>query len=140
VIPGQAGTGAAATHRGHLENAAGALLAEDGQNGARYVHDAPEVCVDLTLELIFGHVLEGCDKTIAGIVDEHINASEALDRRIHSGADLLRVAYIEGQRKNLRAVLLNQGLEPGAELSGHFRDGGEWCLGGIFGRTFWASF
>ena len=59
------------------------LLAHDGQDGAGDVHRAEQVRLNLLLELLWRQLLEEARKEVAGVVDEHVDAAEAVDRGPH---------------------------------------------------------
>jgi hypothetical protein len=46
--------------------------------GARDIHDAPEIRVDLSSEFIGDHLLKCADEAVAGVVNEDVNVIEGL--------------------------------------------------------------
>jgi hypothetical protein len=60
-----------------------ALLAHDGQDGAGDVHRADEICGQLPLDLLRRQLLEVTRIEVARVVDEHVDAAEAVDGGPH---------------------------------------------------------
>ena len=57
----------------------GALLAHDGQDGAGDVHRADQARGDLPVHLLGRELLEEARVEAGGVVDEHVDAAEAVD-------------------------------------------------------------
>ena len=60
-----------------------ALLAHHGQHRARHVHRPDQVRDQLPLDLLGRQLLEEAGVEVAGVVDEHVDAAEALERCPH---------------------------------------------------------
>jgi len=105
--------------RGELHDDATALLAQVRYDRLRHVVHAPEVGLELGLEVVLVAGLDRGDVRVAGVVDHDIEAAEALHRSADRGAHGAGVGYVEGERQYLAAVI------PGevAELLGAARRG-----------------
>ena len=60
----------------------GALLAHDRQDRAGDVHRAEQALGELALHLLGRELLEEARVEAGGVVDQHVDAAEALDRRL----------------------------------------------------------
>jgi hypothetical protein len=87
---------------------AAALLAQHGQRGARDVGDAEEVGLDLRAKVVVGHVLDGADVAVPGVVDHDVETAESLDGLLHGRACRSRIGHVERDRANAIAVLRDQ--------------------------------
>src|SRR6266545_4442669 len=65
------------------DDVARALLAHDGQDGAGDVHRAEQARRQLPLDLLGRQLLEVAGIEVGGVVDQHVDAAEALDGGLH---------------------------------------------------------
>jgi hypothetical protein len=73
----------------------GALLAHDGQDGAGDVHRPEEVDGELALHLLGRELLEVARIVVPGVVDEHVDAAEAVDGRLDRRLGVLAAGDVE---------------------------------------------
>ena len=85
-----------------------ALRAQHRQGGACDVDDAEEVGLDLLAEFLFGHVLDGVDLGVAGVVDDDVEAAERRGRGGDGGAGGRRVGHVERDGAHVVAVLRDE--------------------------------
>lgn len=97
------------------------MLAHERKDRASEVDDAPEVGVNLALEFVGGHLLEGSDEAVAGVIDEDIDVAEVSGGGGDGGFGLGRVLYVECEGEDAFAVLLDEGCK----LMGITGGGGE---------------
>jgi hypothetical protein len=95
AVRAEAGHGDHAAHRADLDDRAGAALAHvrerrPGQRDRAEVHRLHHVAEVVGLDL-----LDRADGAVAGVVDEHVEAAEAVERRGHRGGDLPAVGHVE---------------------------------------------
>jgi hypothetical protein len=76
----------------------GALAAHDRQNSARHVQRAEEIRLHLGAELVACELFEEACLKVAGVVDKHVDAAKALDRRVHCRSRSRLVGDVEGDR------------------------------------------
>lgn len=95
-----------ADDRGHVDDAAAAALDQVRQGGVGAVKDAAEVGGDDLLPLLDGHTPNRPIAVDAGVVNEDVEATVLLDRRLHERRALIGVGDVgeDGQRG---AALLN---------------------------------
>ncbi len=94
----------AATHRRDVNNVAGPLLTHHGKRSAGDVDDTEQIGLDLRTEVRRVELLEGCNVSEAGIVDQHIETAELIERHLHSRLRRCRVGYVEGHGPHAVAV------------------------------------
>ena len=70
----------------------GALLAHDRQDGAGDVHRADEARRELPLDLLRRQLLEVARVEVGGVVDQHVDAAEAVDGGPHRRLGVAAVA------------------------------------------------
>jgi len=70
-----------AAGRGDRDHQPGALLAHDREHGACHGHRSEQVGLDLAADLLRRELLEEAAEEVGGVVDQHVDASEPLDRR-----------------------------------------------------------
>jgi hypothetical protein len=66
-----------------------------GQDGARDVHRADQARRELSLELLGRQLLEVAGVEAGGVVDQHVDAAEALDRRPDRHLGIVRARDVE---------------------------------------------
>ena len=76
--------------RGDRDDVSGALLAHDRQDGAGDVHRADEARGDLPVHLLGRELLEEAGVEAGGVVDEHVDAAEAVDGRLDRRLGVVR--------------------------------------------------
>src|SRR5438132_10619302 len=74
----------------------------------RDVDEAKQVRLDLGTKVPEFRVLEGADVAIAGVIDEHVEGAQRLDRRIDRVARRLLVGHVERKRPNPVAIPIDQ--------------------------------
>jgi hypothetical protein len=73
----------------------GALSAHDRQDGAGDVHRADQARRDLPLHLLGRELLEVASVEAGGVVDEHVDAAEAIDGRTDRSLGVLGAGYVQ---------------------------------------------
>src|SRR5208282_2098081 len=91
--------GAVAADGGHIDNVAGALLAERGQDGARDIEQAEDVGAVEILDFLRGSFLDSAEQTITGVVHKNIDAAKMLEGRVDRRLDLRLVGDIQSNAK-----------------------------------------
>jgi hypothetical protein len=81
--------------RGDRHHVSRALLAHHGQDGAGDVHRADQSRRDLPLHLLGGRLLEVAGVEVGGVVDQHVDAAEALDGRLDRRLGVLWAGDVE---------------------------------------------
>ena len=76
--------------------------AHDLQHGAGDVHRAEEVGLDLCTEVFGGDLLEEPGVEVAGVVDRHIYAAEAVDGGFNRGLGVGRVGHVQLHDRQVR--------------------------------------
>ena len=89
-----------------------ALLAQEGHNRLRNVHDTVEVGIDLRPERVDRRVLKRAQVTISGVVDDDIDATECLLGLSNHTRSRVVVGHVEPQQKHRVAVLVEEVLQP----------------------------
>jgi hypothetical protein len=72
-----------------------ALPAHDRQDRARDIHGANEAHRELAVDLLGRQLLEEARVEAGGVVDEHVDAAEAVDRGPDGGLSVLRAGHVE---------------------------------------------
>jgi hypothetical protein len=95
------------------------LLAHDGQHRARHGHRADQAHRKLALDLLGRQLLEETRLEAGSVVDQHVDAAEALDRGLHGRLGVLRAGHVE--LDNAQIVGLADGLRHrvGVAAGGH---------------------
>ncbi len=114
-VGAEAGKGELTADAADVDDGAGALGAEGRQEGAGDGDGAEEVGFKLGAEFGFGGFFDSADGAIAGVVDEHVDATEVSESGAGGGGDLSRIGDIESERQDT--------------IGGEGRDGGE--TGGV---------
>ncbi len=65
-----------AADRRHLQDVAGALLAQERQRRLRHPHRAEDVGLHLVAELLLGQLLDEAEVAVAGVVDDDVEPAE----------------------------------------------------------------
>ena len=81
--------------RGDRHDVPRALLAHDGQDRARDVHRADQARRELALHLLGRQLLEVAGVEAGGVVDQHVDAAEAVDGRLDRRLGVLRAGDVE---------------------------------------------
>jgi hypothetical protein len=82
------------------------LLPQNGNRGLRQVDDAEQTGFDLRPKVSHADVLNRPNVPVAGIVDEHIKATESVERGRHGSVCCQPIVHIENDSANLFAVTL----------------------------------
>ena len=82
-------------HRADLDDRPVSALAHAGQHRLEEPDGADEHRLVPSLELVDVDLLHRADRSIAGIVDEHVDAPEPVDRRPDRRADVLWFCHVE---------------------------------------------
>lgn len=94
-----------------MQNAAGLLLAQDGNHRFGDIDGAEKIGVDLFSVNVNRRVFKCSWNRIAGIVDNNIDAAKFLDCSLDGALDLVVVDNVERQRQDaVRSILLNKVL------------------------------
>jgi hypothetical protein len=80
------------------------LRAEDRQRRGDAVQDALEVDVDHLLPVLDAQRVQGRDRHHAGVVDQHVQAPEALTGQLDERGHVLAPAHVGGHRRDRAAV------------------------------------
>jgi hypothetical protein len=81
--------------RGDGDDVACALPAQDGQDGAGDVHRAEEVGLELLAHLRGRDLLEVAGEEVPGVVDQDVDAAEAVDGGLRGGLGVLGAGDVE---------------------------------------------
>jgi hypothetical protein len=68
------------------------------------VERAFHIDLEAVLELAFRHLAERLDERDGGVVDQHIPAAEAIDRRVHKHLECFTLAYVGCDGERLAAI------------------------------------
>ena len=110
----------------------GALLAHDRQDGAGDVHRADQARGDLPVHLLGRELLEEARVEAGGVVDEHVDAAEALDSGLDRRLGVLRAGDVEPDDEQVVRVADGLGDGVGVAAGGHdVVAGGERGLGDV---------
>ena len=104
-----------ADDRGDVDDDPAALAAHHGQGGLAAVHGAEVVHAHQPLVRCDRRVLDAPAHAVAGVVDQHVQAPEALDGGGQEPADLLRLRDVGLQDQHVAAVradLAGERVEP----------------------------
>jgi hypothetical protein len=107
-----------------------ALLAHDRQDGAGHVHGADEAHPQLALDLLGRQLLEEPRLEAGGVVDQHVDAAEAVNGRLNRRLGVLPAGHVE--RDDEQRVGLAEGLCHGGRVAAgghHVVAGGQRGLG-----------
>ena len=102
-------------YRGHVDDAAVALIAHDAEHFLRYPIDAREIRIDDGVPQTFVRVIHRGHPRGAGIVDQDVNLPPLLMDPGHATTDAGRVSHVDGDRQHrmaLFAEFFGHGLEP----------------------------
>jgi hypothetical protein len=114
------------------DDLARALFAHDREDRARDVHGAKKGCRQLLLDLLGRQLFEVAGLEVARIIDQHVDAAEAVERNPN---DRLRIGAVRDvQLDDQQIVRRTQGLGDGAGVPPGRHDrvaGGEGGLGDI---------
>jgi hypothetical protein len=102
---------AAPADRRDLDDVAGALLAEEWKRGARDVHDAEEVRLDLRAEIVLRDVFDRADVRVARVVDDDVEVAERGARHFGGSACGLGARDVEPRGAYAVAELLDERLK-----------------------------
>ncbi len=123
--------------RGDGDDVAGTLRSHDGQDGAGDVHRAEEVGLELLAHLRGRDLLEVAGEQVPGVVDQDVDAAEAVDGGLRGGLGVFEAGDV--QRGDQQVVLRPaQGLLDlvGAAAGGDdLVAGGEGLAGDIRAQT-----
>jgi hypothetical protein len=75
------------------------------QGGSDDLDRADEVCIDLMSDLIVGEFLGGAEKTVARVIDDHVDAAECAKRFADDAVDGGHVGHVKQGEPELVAVL-----------------------------------
>jgi hypothetical protein len=87
------------------------LLAHGRQDRTRHIHGPNEAHRQLALDLLGRQLLEEASLEAGGVVDQHVDAAEAVDRRLDRRLGVLRAGHVELDDEQL--VGLADGLRHG---------------------------
>src|SRR5438132_8890893 len=93
------------------DDVARALLAHDGQDRAGDIHRAEEARRQLPLDLLWRQLLEVARIKGTGVVDQHVDATEPVDRLPHRGLSIGAAGNV--QLDDPQVVQITQGLSHG---------------------------
>jgi len=102
AVGSEAGGGGLAPDARHLHDRAATLAAHVREHQAGQRRRGEEVQLKERPQLLVGCLFHRADLGAAGIVDEHVNATESLKRLGHRSLALVRGGYVERQR--VRAI------------------------------------
>jgi hypothetical protein len=97
AVGAEARRGHLAADARHLHDRAAALLPHGRQDQARERCRPEEVEVEERAQLLVGRLLDG-DLRAAGVVHEHVDATEAVERDCHGGLAVRWVGHVEANR------------------------------------------
>ena len=118
--------------RGDRHDVPGALLAHDRQDGAGDVHRADQARGDLPVHLLGRELLEEARVEAGGVVDEHVDAAEAVDSGLDRRLGVLRAGDVELDDEQVVRVADGLGDGVGVAAGGHdVVAGGERGLGDV---------
>ena len=106
VVVAPAGQADEAADGGEIDDVAAALLAEVRQKRTSDAHQAEDIGLEHGHELVFGDLFDRARETIARVVDEHIDRTEAGDGLGDDRVNLRGVGDIECERFGLAGILL----------------------------------
>src|SRR5438477_7438438 len=86
-----------AGHGAHVDDVSGALLAHDRQRGPHHVQHTPEVGRELPFDLLGSQFLEVAEQTVAGSVQDDIDAAKLFHRLVDGHRDLRLVGHVQGK-------------------------------------------
>src|SRR6266571_5794786 len=93
------------------DDVARALLAHDGQDRAGDIHRAEEARRQLPLNLLWRQLLEVARIKGPGVVDQHVDATEPVDRLPHRGLSIGGAGNV--QLDDLQVIQITDGLGHG---------------------------
>src|SRR3989441_12828078 len=96
------------------DDVARALLAHDGQDRAGNIHRAEEARRQLPLDLLRSQLLEVARIKGTGVVDQHVDAAEPVDRLPHRGLGIGAAGNV--QLDNPQVVQITHGLSHGIRV------------------------
>ena len=80
---------------------AGPLPAHHRQHGPGHVHRSDQSGGQLVRDLLRGQVLEVAAVEVGGVVDQHVDAPEPVDRGLDGGCGVCRAGDVEPQHKQV---------------------------------------
>ena len=104
---------------GDGDHVAGALPAHDRQDGTSDVHRADERRCDLPVHLLGRELLEEAGVEAGGVVDERVDAAEAVRSRLDRRLGVLRVGDVEPDGEQAVGVADGAGDGVGVAAGGH---------------------
>jgi len=110
-----------------IDDPAGSLLPHDRKHGAHHVHHAVEIGRDQLLDFGGAQLLEISEQAVAGIVDEHVDASERLDRGLDCCLRLRLLGDVELDERKAVAGYIAQRVVDLVEIAAR-RDYAVACL------------
>ena len=103
--------------RGHLQDVARALLAQERQRGLGHPERAEQVGLDLVAGVGLAELLDHAELPVAGVVDDDVEPAEVLVRLRDGGEVGRAVGDVERERQHRVAVLLRRGRR-GSSVAG----------------------
>ena len=101
-----------------------ALLAHDGQDRAGDIHRAEEARRQLSLDLLWRQLLEVASIKGAGVVDQHVDAAEPVDRRPHRGLGISGAGNVQLDDPQVVQITHGLGHGVGVPTGSHHRVAG----------------